>query len=183
MGASSAGIVSLALSACLVMWGRAWLCSQGILSGSQSQDVIGNYENWSQVGSGRGWHNMSWAPTVSAIGSLRLEGGRTDLRGPGEFCWSRRTSERGCHSLSVAGTEQTFWRPLGVEGGTASSRLLKDILSGWCCLETGVSSMQSLSHVLLFATPWTEACQASLSIINSRVYSNSCPLRDKCEYM
>ena len=37
--------------------------------------------------------------------------------------------------------------------------------------DTGVgsvqfSSVQSLSHVSLFATPWTAACQASLSIIN-----------------
>ena len=30
------------------------------------------------------------------------------------------------------------------------------------------SSVQSLSHVLLFATPCTAACQASLSITNSR---------------
>src|SRR5574337_513211 len=30
------------------------------------------------------------------------------------------------------------------------------------------SSVQSLSHVRLFATPWTTAHQASLSIINSR---------------
>ena len=30
------------------------------------------------------------------------------------------------------------------------------------------SSVQSLSHVQLFATPWTAACQASLSIINSQ---------------
>ena len=30
------------------------------------------------------------------------------------------------------------------------------------------SSVQSLSHVQLFATPWTTACQASLSITNSR---------------
>ena len=29
-------------------------------------------------------------------------------------------------------------------------------------------SVQSLSHVGLFATPWTAACQASLSIANSR---------------
>ena len=32
---------------------------------------------------------------------------------------------------------------------------------------TGISSVQSLSHVWLFATPWTAACQASLSITNS----------------
>ena len=30
------------------------------------------------------------------------------------------------------------------------------------------NSVQSLSHVLLFETPWTAACQASLSITNSQ---------------
>ena len=34
-------------------------------------------------------------------------------------------------------------------------------------LELQFSSVQSLSHVRLFATPWTAACQASLSITNS----------------
>ena len=32
----------------------------------------------------------------------------------------------------------------------------------------GSSSVQSLSHAWLFMTPWTAACQASLSITNSR---------------
>ena len=32
---------------------------------------------------------------------------------------------------------------------------------------TSVSSVHSFSHVWLFATPWTAACQASLSITNS----------------
>ena len=32
---------------------------------------------------------------------------------------------------------------------------------------TQFSSVQSLSHVQLFVTPWTAACQASLSITNS----------------
>ena len=31
-----------------------------------------------------------------------------------------------------------------------------------------ISSVQLLSHVRLFATPWTASCQASLSIINSQ---------------
>ena len=31
-----------------------------------------------------------------------------------------------------------------------------------------ISSVQSLSHVQFFATPWTAACQASLSITNSQ---------------
>ena len=38
------------------------------------------------------------------------------------------------------------------------------------------SSVQSLSHVRLFATPWTAALQDSLSIATPGVYSNSCPL-------
>ena len=33
------------------------------------------------------------------------------------------------------------------------------------------SSVQSLSHVQLFVTPWTTACQASMSITNSRSLS------------
>ena len=33
--------------------------------------------------------------------------------------------------------------------------------------ENAFSSVQLLSHVQLFATPWTAACQASLSITNS----------------
>ena len=36
-----------------------------------------------------------------------------------------------------------------------------------CCMFV-FSSVQLLSHVQLFATPWTTACQASLSITNSR---------------
>ena len=32
---------------------------------------------------------------------------------------------------------------------------------------SGFSSVQSLSHVRLFATPWTAVCQASLYITNS----------------
>ena len=38
------------------------------------------------------------------------------------------------------------------------------------------SVVQSLSHVWLFVTPWTAACQDPLSFIIPRVCSNSCPL-------
>ena len=41
-------------------------------------------------------------------------------------------------------------------------------------------SVQSLSCVWLFATPWTAAHQASLSITNSQSCSNSCPLSWWC---
>ena len=36
--------------------------------------------------------------------------------------------------------------------------------------------VQSLSHVQLFATPWTAACQASLSITNSRILFKPMPI-------
>ena len=42
------------------------------------------------------------------------------------------------------------------------------------------SSVQSLSHAWFFATPWTAACQASLSITNSQGCSNSCSLSQWC---
>ena len=44
----------------------------------------------------------------------------------------------------------------------------------------GVSSVQLLSRVWLFVTPWTAAHQASLSITNSRSLRNSCPLSRWC---
>ena len=42
------------------------------------------------------------------------------------------------------------------------------------------SSVQSLSRVRLFATPWITARQASLSITNSQSSLNSCPLSQWC---
>ena len=42
------------------------------------------------------------------------------------------------------------------------------------------SSVKSLSHVGLFATPWAAARQASLSNTNSQSYANSCPLSRWC---
>ena len=36
-----------------------------------------------------------------------------------------------------------------------------------CLLNEWISSVQSLTHVQLFVTPWTAACQASLSITSS----------------
>ena len=42
------------------------------------------------------------------------------------------------------------------------------------------SSVQSLSSVRLFATPWTAAHKAFLSTPVTRVYPNSCPLSQWC---
>ena len=47
-------------------------------------------------------------------------------------------------------------------------------------LELTFSSVQSLSCVRLFATPWTAARQVSLSIATPRTYSNSCPSSQWC---
>ena len=41
-------------------------------------------------------------------------------------------------------------------------------ISYWLVSSTQFSSVQLFSHVRFFATPWTAACQASLSIINYR---------------
>ena len=43
-----------------------------------------------------------------------------------------------------------------------------DLFKYHLILISNISSVQSLSHVQLFATPWTAARQASLSITNSR---------------
>ena len=48
-------------------------------------------------------------------------------------------------------------------GETFKGQTYKDFI--WDCLF--FSSIQSLSHVRLFATPWTTTCQVSLSITNS----------------
>ena len=42
------------------------------------------------------------------------------------------------------------------------------------------SSAKTLSRIWLFTTPWTAARQASLSITNSGVYPNPCPLSQWC---
>ena len=49
-------------------------------------------------------------------------------------------------------------------------------------LELGIqfSSVQLLSRVRLFATPWTAARQAFLSITNPGVHTNPCPLSQRC---
>ena len=52
-----------------------------------------------------------------------------------------------------------------------SSAYLRLLIFLWVVLI--LSSVQSFSRVWLFTTPWITACQASLSITNSRVHSDS----------
>ena len=49
------------------------------------------------------------------------------------------------------------------------------LISHLCELKHQFSSVQSLSHVRLFATPWVAACQASRPSPSPRVHSNSRP--------
>ena len=78
-------------------------------------------------------------------------------------------------SGSMAITSFIYWYgkcyslPIAPPLGHKSDQHLGGIL--WPILSHGtrpVSSVQSLSHVRLFATPWTASCQASLSITNSQ---------------
>ena len=49
-----------------------------------------------------------------------------------------------------------------------TSSCLSNLLCHFIFPSAALSSIQSLSRVWLFVTPWTAACQASLSIINSQ---------------
>ena len=62
--------------------------------------------------------------------------------------------------------------------GDCSHEIKRHLLLGRKFMTNLASSVQSLSHVWLFVTPWTAACQASLSITNS--WRNSCPLSWWC---
>ena len=61
------------------------------------------------------------------------------------------------HTLAAKGTKRASPYPSGDPPG-----------SPWSRGKVQFSSVQSLSHVRLFVTPWTAARQASLSITNSR---------------
>ena len=63
-------------------------------------------------------------------------------------------------SLSWLGMECSLQKPPFPFVYSSISQCVADFIQ--------VSSVQSLSRVLLFATPWITACQASLSITNSR---------------
>ena len=64
-----------------------------------------------------------------------------------------------------------FRRPWGVQKVKGQSLMVSDL---------PLSSVQSLSHVQLFATPWTAARQASCPLPSPRACSNSCPLGQWC---
>ena len=62
----------------------------------------------------------------------------------------------------------------------ASVGLNSDLSNLQFSLRHQFSSVQSLSRVRLFVTPWTSALEASLSITNSRSHTNPCPWSRWC---
>ena len=80
-------------------------------------------------------------------------------------CWSLKESLQGtvrkCYGLNSVPK-----RYVEILTPVPQNVALLDHIIGW--LSVQFSSVQSLSHVQLFATAWTTAPQASLSITNSR---------------
>ena len=79
------------------------------------------------------------------------------------------------HSRNLSGKEETFLNVNHSSLSPFASIIILCFFPSELCLQItvrwhqlGFSSVQSLSHVWLFATPWTAARQASLSITNSR---------------
>ena len=56
---------------------------------------------------------------------------------------------------------------------------LDDFIKAWD-FKIHISSVQLLSHVRLFATPWTAACQLPCPSPTPGVHSNSCPSSQWC---
>ena len=63
---------------------------------------------------------------------------------------------------------------------TRVSRIVDRRFTVWATVKLQFSSVQSLSRVQLFATPWIAARQASLSITTLGVHSNSLPSSPWC---
>ena len=91
-----------------------------------------------------------------------------------------RFIRRHCHNLEWRSNHSSIKQVPYICGVNYCIRSLIPRYKLWTPSEDRVSSVQSLSHVWLFVTPWTAAHQASLSIPTPRVYSNSCPSRRWC---
>ena len=72
--------------------------------------------------------------------------------------------------VAISFSRGSSW-PRDWTGSLTSSAIGRQVFYHWTTRVASYdvfSSVQSLSHVRLFATPWIAACQASLSITNSR---------------
>jgi len=98
--------------------------------------------------------------TITHQASLSMEFSRQEywsglsLPSPGDSSWPRDQTQISC----VAGRFFTVW----------ATREALNLLRNCSIVFLTISSVQLLSHVWLFATPWITARQASLSITSSR---------------
>ena len=106
------------------------------------------------------WPLASWLPLLQASWQLFAEKMLPQTAG-GRKCFSR-VCKIPKHRFLCYMNKQTYFL------------LTKMCWLSWflfwlikMCLNLVISSVQSFSHVQLFVTPWTAACQASLSITNS----------------
>ena len=100
----------------------------------------------------------------------------TNCRSLSKYCCSFKPLNLGVICFAVIETELDFgiWRwgamwqkPQNVVVTEAKLDRTRQWAEGGRTLKRLFSSVQSLSHVWLFAAPWMAACQASLSITNS----------------
>ena len=92
------------------------------------------------------------------------------------YCIQQQNTVEGVQTLScVPDVEFWLWHLPFPEGAKVMTEIL--ILKA---LYQAFSSVQLLSHVWLFATPWTASRQAFLLITNSWSYQNSHPLSRWC---
>ena len=78
-------------------------------------------------------------------------------------CWTQYTRKFGKHTNGHRTGKGQFFIPISKKGNAKNVQTTVQLDS----FHMIASSVQSLSCVQLFATPWTAACQASLSITNS----------------
>ena len=81
-----------------------------------------------------------------------------------------------CHKSCWAFVLYFIWNLWCVKENKGTTRILSKTLH----VSVQFSSVQSLSRVQLFATPWIAARQTSLSITNSGIHPNSCALSRWC---
>ena len=101
--------------------------------------------------------NFIWSAELQCLQGME----KTQL-GTGRSC------KRGCSwSYGVFGSWHDSLEYQLSQRGQDLCNPVQQVINTFCLQEVGISSVQSLSHVWLFATPRITACQASLSITNS----------------
>ena len=81
-----------------------------------------------------------------------------------------------CHSPGASVHENLHPLPQGIfltQGLNSVLQIVGRFFTVWATREAH-NSVQALNGVWLFATPWTAACQTSLSITKSRSYDVKC---------